>query len=137
MGITCELFWRDRRDNDTHKAIDYILDQAKNEPVKYDHEKADLYAWYYHTQAMLMYGGHAWIRWEPQFREMALKSQGLDGSWPVMKAPAHGNLQNDGTVTGGVYRTTLNILMLEAYYRYLPSNQGNNAPVETMRFASR
>ena len=137
VGVACELFWRDRRDNNTRKAIEFILDQAKSEPVKYDHEKADLYAWYYHTQAMLMYGGAAWLRWEPQFREMAVKSQAHDGSWPVMKAPAHGNLQNDATVTGGVYRTSLNILMLEAYYRYLPSNQGNNTPAEPMRFASR
>jgi hypothetical protein len=123
VGVLCELFWKDRRDNKLNDAVKFILDQAKDEPVEYQHEKADLYAWYYHTQAMLMYGGPAWLEWEPKFRTMALKSQAADGSWPVMKSAGHGALQNSNTLTGAVYRTTLNILMLEAYYRYLPLNR--------------
>jgi hypothetical protein len=136
VGVACELFWTGKRDSDLRKGVKFILEQAKQEPVQYQHEKADLYAWYYHTQAMLMFGGSAWLEWEPQFRQMAVTSQAKDGSWPEMKAPGHGNLQNDPNVTGAVYRTTLNILMLESYYRYLPSNQANT-PSDTLRFAMR
>lgn len=123
VGLACELFWNGKRDSDMRRGVKFILDQTKAEPVQYEHSKADLYAWYYHTQAMLMFGGTAWVDWEAQFRPMALKSQADDGSWPVMKAVAHGNLQTDSTVTGGVYRTSLSVLMLESYYRYLFLNQ--------------
>ena len=123
VGLSCELFWTGKRDADMRRGVKFILDQTKSEPVNYQHEKADLYAWYYHTQGLLMYGGPAWIEWEAQFRPMAIKSQSADGSWPVMNAVAHGNLQKDPTVTGGVYRTTLAVLMLESYYRYLFLNQ--------------
>lgn len=127
VGLACELFWNGKRDSDMRRGVKFILDQTKAEPVQYDHPKADLYAWYYHTQAMLMFGGTAWVNWEAQFRTMALKSQDRDGSWPVMKAVAHGNLQTDSTVTGGVYRTSLSVLMLESYYRYLFLNQAQTA----------
>jgi hypothetical protein len=72
-----------------------------------------------------MFGGGTWEKWEQKFRPMAVKSQSTDGSWPVMKAPGHGNLQNDLGDTGTVYRTTLCVLMLESYYRYLPLNQAS------------
>ena len=40
-----------------------------------------------------------------------------------MRAPGHGNLQSDPALNGAVYRTTFSILMLETYYRYLPTNR--------------
>jgi hypothetical protein len=128
VGLACKLFWEDKRDPRTNDCVEFILAQAKAEPVQYMHPKADLYTWYYHSQAMLFAGGGAWQKWEPQFREMAVRSQSEDGSWPVMQNPGHGNFQTDPSTAGAVYRTTLNVLMLETYYRYLPTNQATLTP---------
>ena len=128
VGILCELFWTNKRDGEMRDGVKFILERAEKElPVDYHHAEGDLYAWYYHTQAMLMFGGPAWIQWEPKMTGTLVRSQAADGSWPVMKAAGHGNLQNDPSTMGGVYRTALSVLVLESYYRYLPLNQANES----------
>lgn len=122
VGVLCELFWKESRNKDLRQSVKFILEKSDKEfPVQYQGEKADLYAWYYHTQALLMFGGTAWREWEKKVIQEIVKAQTLPaGDWPVMRVPAHGNLQNSGELTGQVYRTTLCILMLESYYRYMP-----------------
>jgi hypothetical protein len=39
------------------------------------------------------------------------------------KAKTPGEFQTNTTVAGGLYRTNLCILMLEVYYRYMPSSK--------------
>jgi hypothetical protein len=137
VGVLCEYFWKEKRDADLRRSVDFILNQSAQQfPVEYQHETADLYAWYYHTQALLMFGGGAWVKWEGKLRPTLVKAQASDGSWPVMRAPAHGNLQNDPNLTGAVYRTALSVLTLESYYRYLPLNQASNS-ADAMRLAVR
>ena len=92
-------------------------------PVKYKGESADLYAWYYHTQACLMFGGSAWQKWNRWFQDEIVNAQNPDGSWPEPGGKAHGP-QHGNNKTGQVYRTTLCILMLEVFYRYMPTTQG-------------
>jgi len=88
-------------------------------PVKYKGEHADLYAWYYNTQACLMFGGSAWSKWNKWFQEEVSGAQGPDGSWPEPGGKMHG----PAGVSGQVYRTTLCILMLEVFYRYMPTTK--------------
>jgi hypothetical protein len=121
VGVLCRLFWKGDR-GDVSKGMDFILDETDGKkPVKYKSEHADLYAWYYHTQAALMFGGNAWQKWNRWFQDEITDSQSPDGSWPLPGGKAHGPQQAD-TKTGAVYRTTLCILMLEVFYRYMPSN---------------
>ena len=68
-----------------------------------------------------MYGGGAWQKWNRWFQDEIVDAQSPDGSWPVPGGRAHGP-QADAGKTGQVYRTTLCILMLEVFYRYMPSN---------------
>ena len=69
----------------------------------------------------LMYGGGAWQKWNRWFQDEIVAAQSPDGSWPPPGGKAHGP-QVENSKTGAVYRTTLCILMLEVFYRYMPSN---------------
>jgi hypothetical protein len=120
VGVLCRLFWKGDR-GDVSKGMDFILDKTDKElPVKYKSEHADLYAWYYHTQAALMFGGLAWQKWNRWFQDEITNSQSPDGSWPMPGGKGHG--PKPESKSGAVYRTTLCILMLEVFYRYMPSN---------------
>jgi hypothetical protein len=100
------------------------MDQTKkNNPVEYKGDKGDLYAWYYNTQACLMFGGAAWNTWNRLFQGEIVKNQSPDGSWPPMPGKAVGALQLEPEGNGQFYRTNLCILMLEVYYRYMPTNK--------------
>lgn len=124
VGVLCKMFWGEKRDENVKRAVEFIsVKTARELPFQYQHERADLYAWYYHTQAMCMFGGTAWTEWNDKFNKEITNAQSPDGSWPAMRAPGHGNLQGEAALTGAVYRTTLSILMLEVYYRYLPTNR--------------
>ncbi len=137
VGVVCELFWKGARAKDLRRSVEFIKDKSDREfPVQYQGEKGDLYAWYYNTQAMLMYGGVAWSHWETKFSKEIIAAQSPAGDWPVMKAAGHGNLQSSNEITGQVYRTTLCILMLEVYYRYMPvhrSEIGESLPKVAVR----
>jgi len=121
VGILCRLFWNGKQ-GEVRKGVDWILEVAeKSEPVKYKNATANLYAWYYHTQACLMFGGKAWETWNKWFQNELVINQSPDGSWPIMVASSHEGLQEGEGKTPAVYRTTLCILMLEVFYRYMPS----------------
>lgn len=121
-GVLCTYFWKGQKDSTVRNGIGFILDETeKNFPVKYKGEKADMYAWYYHGQACLMYGGPAWTKWNKWFQDEITDSQSPDGSWPVPGGKGNGP-QGDAAGAGPFYRTTLCVLMLEVYYRYMPTN---------------
>jgi hypothetical protein len=119
VGVLCTYFWKEAKDRTVKEGIDFILGKAE---VKYKGGKspADLYGWYYHTQACLMFGGSAWSKWNRMFQDEIADNQSPDGSWPPTPG-AH--LQPNPGGAGPYYRTTLCILMLEVFYRYMPSNK--------------
>jgi hypothetical protein len=124
VGILCHLFWKGERGK-LREGMDALLDETeKSKPVKYKGEDADLYAWYYHTQACLMFGGGAWTKWNRWFQDEICDVQNPDGSWPITGNPKPHGPSGDKGKTGAVYRTTLCILMLEVFYRYMPTTQG-------------
>ncbi|EFK96731.1 conserved hypothetical protein [sediment metagenome] len=71
--------------------------------------KNAVYTWYYATQAKFQKGGADWESWNKQFARQVIFGQQKDGHW---EGGDHG---------GSVYTTTLCVLMLEVYYRYLPT----------------
>lgn len=84
----------------------------------------NVYYTYYATQVMFHFGGDGWTRWNDAMREQLLKTQdtGADeGSW----SPRPGD---PWTGQGGrLMSTSLNLLTLEIYYRYLPLYQRQTA----------
>ncbi|MEO6739282.1 MAG: prenyltransferase/squalene oxidase repeat-containing protein [Chthoniobacteraceae bacterium] len=123
VGILCQLFWKGERGT-LRKGMEWLLEETeKSKPVKYKGDDADLYAWYYHTQACLMFGGSAWTKWNRWFQDEICDVQNADGSWPAPGGKTHGP-QHAESMTGKVYRTSLCILMLEVFYRYMPTTQG-------------
>jgi hypothetical protein len=83
-----------------------------------------IYYWYYATLAMFQIGGEPWDRWNRQMKRTLLTNQrqggAYDGSWDPPS-----NFW--GRVGGRLYSTTLNILNLEIYYRYLPIHEKGGA----------
>ena len=126
VGVLCTYFWKQRKDKMVTEGMEFIINKVKSdEPIKYAGKTANLYAWYYNTQAALMVGGSAWTTWNRLFQDEICDAQSPDGSWPP-----HGGDEKHGIGpekkpdgAGPVYRTTFCILMLEVYYRYMPSTK--------------
>jgi hypothetical protein len=124
VGVLCLYFWMQEKDLSVRNGIEYIIDRTRKDyPVKYDGDKADLYAWYYNTQACLMVGGSPWKTWNGWFQDEIVKHQSPDGSWPPMVGKAVGAFQLDPEGNGPLYRTNFCTLMLEVYYRYMPTTK--------------
>jgi hypothetical protein len=79
----------------------------------------NMYFNYYATQVLRHHGGSAWRRWNPRMRDYLVDLQATSGhetgSWYIDE-----NWSDRG---GRVYTTTLAILTLEVYYRYMPMYQ--------------
>lgn len=78
----------------------------------------DVYYYYYATQVMHHFGGQDWRKWNDVMRETLIKKQDAtkgtnEGSWDPAGDPW-------GTHGGRLMITSLNLLTLEVYYRYLP-----------------
>jgi len=121
VGVYCTYLWKQDKDRSVRDGIEFILKSTDKYPVKYNKESADLYGWYYNTQACILFGGTAWTKWNRLFHDEICNSQGPDGSWPPVNTRAPGGeLQKKPDGAGPIFRTALCILMLESYYRYLP-----------------
>jgi len=91
-----------------------MVQLAKESP-----EKKDMYFNYYATQALHHHGGSGWKRWNLRMRDYLVDSQATEGhetgSW---------YFDEKWSERGGrLYTTTLAILTLEVYYRYMPMYQ--------------
>jgi len=84
---------------------------------------APLYGWYYVTQAMYQATANPkqnkyWKYWNPKFSTMLVNKQASDGHWE----PPEGGAKNwFSGKNKNIYATTLCCMMLEVYYRYLPT----------------
>jgi hypothetical protein len=85
-----------------------------------DASMRDVYYWYYATQVMYQMQGDYWPAWNDRLRPMLKDSQlqegPLAGSWD----PEHPAPDRWAHTGGRLYVTSLNLLILEVYYRYLP-----------------
>ncbi len=126
VGVLCTYFWKQDKDKVVREGIDFLLKETDDRhPVKYKAEPANLYAWYYNTQACLMYGGSTWSKWNRLFQDEIVENQTTDGSWPPTggRNIAGGELEKKGDGAGPFYRTSLCVLMLEVFYRYMPTTK--------------
>ncbi|MBI1325152.1 hypothetical protein GC170_18465 [bacterium] len=98
-----------------------VLQQATNSM-----SSRNYYFWYYATQLMHNTGGKTWSRWNPLVRERIISEQIVDagaghaiGSWQ----PTNPGFDMWGRTGGPIMQTSLGLLTLEVYYRYLPMYQ--------------
>jgi Prenyltransferase and squalene oxidase repeat len=81
----------------------------------------NIYYWYYATQLLHNMQNKAWKQWNPKVRDGLVATQMTtkecdNGSWsPIFPQP-----DTWGTKGGRLYQTSLSILTLEVYYRFLP-----------------
>ena len=86
-------------------------------------EKPMYYGWYYATLLMFQKGGEHWKKWNAAMQPYLLSKQRkgdprqMGGSWDIEG-------RNPIRVGGRVLSTSLCVLSLEIYYRYLPMYQG-------------
>jgi hypothetical protein len=81
-----------------------------------------LYRWYYQTQALFQSEkgrGKIWESWNNNFKAELLRYQKSDGSWSVPGKSKGFQLKDRVDLT--LYSTSLCLLMLQVYYRYLPN----------------
>lgn len=89
------------------KGFSYLTEKYKNPSPG-----GDFYAPYYNTQVFFLAEGPAWEDYNKKFQPKLLDAQNKDGSW----------LKDGGTRTDSqIMNTAWAILMLEVYYRYLPT----------------
>jgi hypothetical protein len=119
VGMLSFQMWDKPNAKEVRAAAEYI---SKNSGLDWKKGHGDLYAIYYESQAMMNRGGNDWVEFNKKFRDPLLKAQAADGTWPATAEGKHG-LAGDGGWNQH-YRTTLCILMLEVYYRFLPGTGG-------------
>jgi hypothetical protein len=108
-GVLCLQMSGKKHESAIRKGAKHILALSK---FDYDGKDSNLYAHYYESQAMMARGGSEWKKYNEMFQDQLINSQNPDGSW---KMPGSG-----AAYANPHYRTCLNILMLEVYYRFLP-----------------
>ena len=128
VGVLCMQLLGAEKQSETQRGLAW-LERAS---CKWDNAwlGAPLYYWYYVTQAKFHAGGNVWSAWNQQFASELVKSQivlrkaGADGKdigfWELPKA---NGVQVKDHSTGLAYNTTLCCLMLEVYYKVLPTYQ--------------
>ncbi|MDB5351142.1 MAG: hypothetical protein JWN86_2389 [Planctomycetota bacterium] len=84
-------------------------------------QERNIYYWYYATQLLHNMHGKTWEHWNARVREgligMQAAGEGCDrGSWD----PNSPQIDRWGLMGGRLYTTSLSLLTLEVYYRYLP-----------------
>ena len=82
-------------------------------------QRPNLYYWYYGTMALYFAGGPEWEQWNEKIKSVLLSTQQHNGD-------NQGSWNPDGvwaSYGGRVYSTAISALMLEVYYRYLPTTQ--------------
>jgi hypothetical protein len=106
-----------RDDGQIKEGVEYLVKNAPPERTTHP------YYWYYGTQVVHHYQGAEWDRWNRAMRKIWVEKQNRDqkstdfGSW----APSEFNREMHDLKAGGrLYLTSLGLLTLEVYYRYLP-----------------
>ncbi|MBG30413.1 MAG: hypothetical protein CMI31_10495 [Opitutae bacterium] len=115
LGLQGWKFGHDGQDRNlvVNKACQHIL---KSSRFRYDSKESNLYSWYYDTQALFNKGGSYWAKWNEQMQPQLIRAQNPDGSF---KEEGSGTTKSRASEDAKVYRTTLCLLMLEVYYRYV------------------
>ena len=111
-GVLSLQMWKNAKTAEAQKGLDWIVTNQKKE-----WRSVNVYEWYYHAQACFQAtgvsgGAKYWRAWNKDFQQIVCGAQQADGHWP------HGSHFHGDTA---IFRTTMTILMLEVYYRYMPN----------------
>ncbi len=110
-GALCFQQWGQGRRSLARNGVKWM---SKNNEFDFG-KKADLYMHYYASQCMINAGGKTWADYNnSSMTHLASKQQG-DGSWNLPAGAGHG-------LSSKHYATCLCTLMMEVYYRFLPSS---------------
>lgn len=112
-GLLCYQIWGEGDSKPAKRAMEYLV----RNNTSFDPRTSNLYYHYYNAQAFINAGGKEWEQYNLLFRDSLIKAQNPDGSW-TQKVGSHGPV-NDHMATA------LATLMLEVYYRFLPSSELN------------
>ena len=124
VGVLSKLYWEGHADTMVRAGLKNIMEGP---PVQYGAKTANLYAWYYHTQACFMAGSDYWTKWNRLFQDEISGHQDPEGFWPPTGGVEPGGLNAAATPEGQIYRTCLCTLMLEVFYRYLPTGKDHTS----------
>jgi hypothetical protein len=81
-----------------------------------EHDRPNIYYWYYATQTMHHFGGPEWDEWNLRMRDVLVDTQETQGHAAGSWRP-----RGDHASAGGrIYMTSLAVCSLEVYYRHLP-----------------
>jgi hypothetical protein len=151
VGVLCQGLLGDGNSKSSKKGMKWMLKHNANgmktcswkfnESVYKEYPKAfthAIYTWYYQTQIIFQHTkgrGSTWTKWNRAFSRAYVKEQNPDGSWST-PAEKYGTSHLDPMKTNAewrhvpnfkegkdleIYSTTLCVLTLEVYYRYLPT----------------
>src|SRR5262249_48811338 len=108
------------------RGCDYLLQQLPPGNATPNEKLGPLYYYYYASQVMHNLGDKYWETWNPRMRDFLIRTQERDGckkgSWDPDGA-------DWGKIGGRIYSTSLAVLTLEVYYRYLPLYRRGEAAV--------
>jgi hypothetical protein len=119
VGVLCLQIWGKESNAGVRKGAKYI---EKSFKLDWNTKDSDLYAHYYAAQAMMNRGGTEWKKYNELMRDEVLKNQNADGTWKDVGQGAGVGGAFSGGGQGQFYRNCLATLMLEVYYRFLPSS---------------
>lgn len=147
VAVLCLQLLGEGKSKEVKDGVDFIVNDRggflmdmnwKVRGARTDREVAwCLYAWYYQTQ-MLFQAGEGrkddpnWKKWRQSFEKNLVAEQNSEGYWesPIAKYKHRGvSFAESGQASLGtemclrVYSTALCCLMLEVYYRFLPTYQ--------------
>jgi hypothetical protein len=111
-GLLCRQYLGWAHDDERLvRGLDYVCANTIN------YNDANVYYWYYATQAAHHMGGHHWKQWNQVMIQTVPQAQIKTGNEKGSWSPSGDRW---GTHGGRLYVTCLHIYMLEAYYRHLP-----------------
>jgi hypothetical protein len=117
-GLLSLLYLKEGSSQEVRNGFKALLEAYDGD--RYD--TAAFYAWYYNTQACFQRGDPVWSKWRRIFQKELLRSQLPSGAWPA--EGGSGAASSAGAKADAeIYRTCLATLMLEVYYRYLPTGR--------------
>ena len=137
VGTLCLQLFGEGKSKEAMDGLKWIETAKNGELMKCDWQAGGgwaLYQWYYQTQAIFQgYSGTggSWDAWNKEFQKSLMKEQESDGHWssPMEKygkdKAGHAE-SSQGAFKGTpldiyIWSTSLCTLMLEVYYRYLPT----------------
>ena len=110
-----------------NKGLRFLSNELIKNPCDWT-KNANLYCWYYNTQAFFQKGGKDWETWNQQCRDQVLAHQNPDGSYAQESGDFNAATSAAAGPDAAIYRTCLCTLMLEVYYRYLKVGSGEPHP---------